>query len=228
MDWEKDVTICCLKQGEKYGPDWVNRLYRMVQNTGQLIGFSFVCFTDDTEGIDPWIQTEPLPYDALGWWGKMGLYMPALPGVETRRILYLDLDVVITGDLHKMLELKTDFAIMRDYPSAQFGDNTFTGRQGNTSVILLTVGSHTEIWDGYMDELIGERKYLHWGDQEWLNMRFPESLTGSRRNGYRAINCIFYRMSFRRSAWSWRSMENLSRVTVKVGLKSCGGNLNEG
>jgi len=173
MDWEKDVTICCLKQGEKYGPDWVNRLYRMVQNTGQLIGFSFVCFTDDTEGIDPWIQTEPLPYDALGWWGKMGLYMPALPGVETRRILYLDLDVVVTGDLHKMLELKTDFAIMRDYPSAQFGDDTFRGRQGNTSVILLTVGSHTEIWDGYMGELSGERKYLHWGDQEWLNMRFP-------------------------------------------------------
>jgi len=169
---QRDITVCCLKQGGKYGANYVNRLYRMVQKNVHLVGIDFLCFTDDPKGIDPCIKTTDLPYDAEGWWGKMGLYKEYVPGVHTNRIMFLDLDVVITGDLDEMLEMETDFALMRDYPSAMYKDNTPRGQQGNSSVILLTLGTRTEIWDGYLEE---ESQDLGDGDQEFINEWFPGS-----------------------------------------------------
>ena len=43
-------TILCMKWGSKYGPEYINRLYGMVQR--HLRGeFRFVCLTDQSQGI---------------------------------------------------------------------------------------------------------------------------------------------------------------------------------
>ncbi|HEY1090992.1 MAG TPA: glycosyltransferase, partial [Burkholderiaceae bacterium] len=45
-------VILCMKWGNKYGPEYVNRLYAMVRR--HLRGeFRFVCLTDDANGVCP-------------------------------------------------------------------------------------------------------------------------------------------------------------------------------
>ncbi len=54
------VNIICIKWGTKYGPDYVNKLRSMVQRHLKR-PHRFVCLTDDTNGIDPSIETKPIP-----------------------------------------------------------------------------------------------------------------------------------------------------------------------
>ena len=42
--------IICMKWGDKYGPEYVNRLYNMVSRHLTL-DFQMVCLTDDSTGI---------------------------------------------------------------------------------------------------------------------------------------------------------------------------------
>ena len=45
-------NVVCIKWGNKFGADYVNSLYRMVEKN-LTIPHRFVCFTDNAEGIDP-------------------------------------------------------------------------------------------------------------------------------------------------------------------------------
>lgn len=165
------VTICCLKKGDKYGPEYVNLLAAMVMRNVHLVGYDFVCFTDDPTGIYPHIRTAPLPYDAPKWWGKMGLYMPTIP-VNTGRILFLDLDVVICGPLDDLLEYPSDFAMAQDWPTGTWPATDLRDRDGNSSAVLLRVGSMSRIWEKYVSA--GYPAPIETdGDQEWINRTFP-------------------------------------------------------
>lgn len=165
------VTICCLKKGDKYGPEYVNTLAAMVQRNVQMTGHDFVCFTDDPAGIHPHIRTAPLPYNAPKWWGKMGLYMPTIPGINTGRILFLDLDVVITGPLDDLLEYPSDFAMAKDWPTGAWAAIDSRDDDGNSSVVLLKVGAVPQIWERYVEA--GKPTPESPGDQEWINAAFP-------------------------------------------------------
>jgi hypothetical protein len=160
-----EITICCLKQGTKYGADYVNNLYRGVMGNLRR-PFDFVCFTDDPEGVD--CRTLPLLCDHPGWWGKMGLYLPTLP-VKTEKILFLDLDVLITGLLEPLVDFPSDFAMVKDYPAGQCRDDEEA--LGNSSVVLLKVGSRSEIWELFQEKGRGPE-----GDQEFVNTHFPSSM----------------------------------------------------
>ena len=52
--------ILCMKWGDKYGPEYVNRLYNMVKQHLTL-PFTFICLTDDPTGINPAVQCHPIP-----------------------------------------------------------------------------------------------------------------------------------------------------------------------
>ena len=59
--------IICLKWGNKYGPEYVNKMYNMVKRNCTL-DYEFICFTEDRNGIDRNIRTEPLPELGLHGW----------------------------------------------------------------------------------------------------------------------------------------------------------------
>lgn len=163
------LVVCCIKQGPRYGAEYVNTLYNMVERN-LTVPHDFVCFTDNPEGINPEITILPPLCPEAGWWGKMYLYQANIPGLKTaKRILYLDLDVVITGSLDDVVKFDSDHAMIRDYPEGYFPAGDIRQRHGNSSVILLTVGKRTEIWKEY--KAAGEPKY---GSQQgWINERFP-------------------------------------------------------
>jgi hypothetical protein len=117
--------VVCLKWGDKYPADYVNRLYRMVSR--QLgAPWRFHCVTDDATGLDPGIKHIDLPELGLnGWWNKMWLFSPDFP--LRGRCIYLDLDVVIAAPINELVAFREDkpFCAIRDFVREEF----------NTSVI---------------------------------------------------------------------------------------------
>jgi hypothetical protein len=103
-----------VKWGKLYGPKYVNTLFDMVRRNLPA-GFSgdFTCFTDDPIGLETGIKARPLPEGLEGWWNKMYLFCSdTFPPGE--RVLYFDLDTVITGPLDEIARYNGPFAILRD------------------------------------------------------------------------------------------------------------------
>jgi len=156
------ATIVCLKWGDKYGPDYVNKLASMVSRHSAASP-RFVCFTENTKGLDSEIETHPLPApDLEGWWNKVALFGPDLPDLG-ERILFLDLDTIITGSLNEMLTYNADFVMKANEYSIGF----------STTAFLLKVGSRPELWDQFTPDIAGRLR----GDQDWAGLMAPDAET---------------------------------------------------
>lgn len=107
------LTIACVKWGNKYGADYVNRLHRSVRRAlGNEGVASFICFTERGDGLDPQIEVRPLPAkpEWQGWWFKAHLFSPEAK--LSGRVLYLDLDTVIVGSLERLRRYRGRFATL--------------------------------------------------------------------------------------------------------------------
>ena len=138
----------CMKWGTRYGPAFVNRLYRGVQRGMRGAAFQFICFTDDTHGVDKNIECRPLPpFEGVTEplaskpWRKLSLWRADLgPDLTGRDALVLDIDLIITGNVQPFFSyaLGCPFVVWRNPTKPTSGI-------GNTSVFRFTVGSHPEI-----------------------------------------------------------------------------------
>lgn len=133
-------TVICIRWGTEYGSDYVNRLYRAVmRNVGRPT--RFVAFTDPIEGLDPGIDAKPIPPIHLppglkpGPWRKLALWTAELGGLEGD-VLFLDLDVVVTGTLDPLFTHEPGrLCLVRNWTQ---------GRKdgiGNSSVMRFRAGS---------------------------------------------------------------------------------------
>ena len=115
-----DKTVVCLKWSNglyNYPADWVNSLLRGVQRH-LLTPFRFVCFTDDSRGLDSEVDVRDIkmlsiapPLDGI-WW-KLALMHPQA-GL-TGRCLFMDLDVVVVGALDDFFSLPGRFCIVQNW-----------------------------------------------------------------------------------------------------------------
>ncbi|HJM51618.1 MAG TPA: hypothetical protein QGF63_17455, partial [Alphaproteobacteria bacterium] len=108
------LTVVCLKWGRNSGPEYVNRLRAMVaRNLSHR--HKFVCITDDREDLDPGIETllmgaaesRIMPRR----WGKVLLFS----GHFKSRVLFFDLDTVITGNVDSLAEYDGPFGVLRGF-----------------------------------------------------------------------------------------------------------------
>ena len=134
-----DKNVVCIKWGTKFGADYVNSLYRMVEKN-LTIPHRFVCFTDNAEGIDPGVEIRPLPElndEGLPEkaWRKLGLFTDQLADLEGEA-LFLDLDVVIRDNIDCFFEKEGEFYIIKDW---DFPNDII----GNSSVFKFNVKKHT-------------------------------------------------------------------------------------
>lgn len=114
------TVVCVLWMGEfrdrHYSPAWVTRLRDQVARH-LPIPHRFVCLSN----VDvPGVETLPLQTDWQGWWPQVEIY-----NAERRlgdRVLYLDLDVFVTGDLTPIATYPAPLALMP--PSHIFGGLT--------------------------------------------------------------------------------------------------------
>ena len=157
------VNVICMKWGTKYGPEYVNRLYRGV--TRHLNRpHRFVCFTDDAAGIDPGVEVMPLPDLGLppsperGWF-KLATFAPTLFDLKGHT-LFLDLDLVIVAELDVFFELPGRFYIMRDFKRPG-------SKVGNSSVYRFEVSDLPQILSNFVADFDGVRR-RHRNEQEYL------------------------------------------------------------
>ena len=139
-------TVISMKWGAKFGAEYVNRLYHMVKRNTTL-PLTFVCFTDNAEGLDPNIEARPLPPMSLPegperGWRKLSIFQKN-SGLEGR-VLFLDLDTVIVRNIDDYFTMDGDFIFIKHWkPSEKQGI-------GQTSVFRFEAGTHTDLFDNFI------------------------------------------------------------------------------
>ncbi len=142
-------TIICMKWGTRYGPEFVNRMWAAVQrNTDRPT--RLVCLTDDETGIDPMVQCHPIPDINLPPelintpWRKLVLWRDPLADLSGD-VLFLDLDLVITGSLDVMFDFEPGrYCVIENW--TQMGQGN-----GNTSAFRFPVGKYASIFNNLQD-----------------------------------------------------------------------------
>jgi hypothetical protein len=153
--------LLCLKHGTKYSADYVNKLYNMVQRNC-TVPYEFVCLTDDTKGLNPLIKTIPLPSNLQGWWCKPYMFNKNLPLQGT--VLYMDLDVVIAGNIDKLFTYQPDkWCTIRDFTRAMRP----SWNKYNSSIVRFKTGQLHHVWEGFEANQRDIQRRL-FGDQDWL------------------------------------------------------------
>lgn len=159
----KKRYVVCLKYGDKYGPEYVNKLHNMV-NRYLSLEYEFVCFTEDARGLNKNITVKnlPLELELTGWWFKPLFFNPELFPNST--VLYMDLDIIIFENINKLFSYKPDtFCIIRDFNRYLIKNyNKF-----NSSVFRLESGQHSRV---YNDFLKNSKSIMsrYPGDQDWI------------------------------------------------------------
>lgn len=161
--------VVCLKYGIKYQAEYVNKLYSMVKRN-LTVPFEFVCYTDDSTGIDKAIRTEPISIIAgvTGWWYKPMFFNSNLGLKGT--ILFFDLDVVIFKNIDYLFTHEPNkFCIIRDFNRHVIKNyNKF-----NSSVFRLTTGMHRSVYDEFIKNPKHHIGRYH-GDQDWIRAMVKE------------------------------------------------------
>jgi hypothetical protein len=148
---EPTPMVCCVKMGDKYGPEYVTRLRDGVARH-LAAPHNFVCFTDDPV---PGVKCYPLPAELPGWWAKLGLFRLKRP------LIYFDLDVVITGDLSPLLKWQS-FSAIKDW-----------WLKGINSSVMVLTGNEAHVWDRFKPDVMDR---CYGGDQQWIGEQFPPNL----------------------------------------------------
>lgn len=171
MSKKPEITVVCIKVHDKYGPEYVNILYNMVSRN-LSVPHKFVCITDDTTGINPEIETVEAMYSD-GWWTKLSLFAPNAYNFRGK-VLYFDLDVVIVSNINKLANYDASFAICRDWVCSTY----------NSSVMLLEIGTETQVWDKFDADRETSKASVKDGDQGFIGAHsspsvFPERFISS-------------------------------------------------
>lgn len=178
-----------MKWGTKYGADYVNRLYHMVQRN-LTVDFNMVCLTDDSAGIDEHVQCFDIPELALPagsperGWNKLSTFEPDLYGLEGVA-LFLDLDVVILDNIdcfftHERNPADEKFFVIHDWKRPW-------RITGNTSVYRFEIGKYPgvlpyfrENFDAIRQRFRNEQAYLSWYMKEYASLDYwPDDLCKS-------------------------------------------------
>lgn len=104
------LNIVCFKWGTLFNAEYVNNLYNSVERN-ITVPHTFTCFTDDP--TDVLCETKPFLDDLSTWWYIIGLFNKEHG--FTDKVLYMDLDTVITDNIDHIVSLDVDFAITEDF-----------------------------------------------------------------------------------------------------------------
>jgi len=175
-----DQTIVCMKWGSRYSTQYVNCLWSMIQRQTSR-STRLICYTDDPVGIDAAILTlpiSPLPLPARVAnkpWRKITLWAQDVPGISGD-VLYLDLDVVITGSLDDFFDYQpqSTFCVIENW--TQIGSGI-----GNTSCYRFRVGAHPYLYTRMLED--------------------PESVLAAYRNSQTYISHTIKEKVFWPDAW---------------------------
>ena len=140
-------TIICMKWGKRYDAIYVNRLFKSIKSNTRK-PTQLICYTDNEYGVDKDIICKPLPLIKIPEtisntpWRKLSVWNYPL-GNLNGDILFLDLDLVITGDLDRFFSYKPgEYCVIENW--TQLGMNI-----GNTSCFRFPTKKYKYLFDEF-------------------------------------------------------------------------------
>lgn len=97
------MNIVCVKWGDKYSAEYVNKLYSMVLKNSCGEMFDFYCYTEDPTDIREEVNVIKIKTDLTQWWLKLDLLKLFDRGTN----ILFDLDLVILNPLERLFSIKT-------------------------------------------------------------------------------------------------------------------------
>jgi hypothetical protein len=165
-----NIHVVCFQWGTRYPAVYVNNLKNMVKRH-LSVPHVFHCLTDSEAGIDRDVVTHPIPnMEIPGNWRKLSTFQDNFLQLNGEFILYIDLDMIIMGELDFALEHPEHTFVITKHWSK-------TGTRANSCIYRLKVGAHTEVWNKFIaspqtfiDQHYGKNKLF--GDQKWIDYMF--------------------------------------------------------
>ncbi|EHI1004568.1 hypothetical protein J1C06_004901 [Escherichia coli] len=159
------LVISVLRCSKEFTPKHAQWLHR------QIRGIRSVCLTD-AEHIEG-VETAPLFYNWPGWWAKMELFNPDHPVIGKEDLFYLDIDTVITGDLHEFTN-RQNMTLLTDI-SCQGKENA----PAASGVMFIPAREKYRAWNVFKDNaerIMSEKRSppFH-GDQGFISEIYPEA-----------------------------------------------------
>ena len=170
------VNIVCIKWGNKYSSKDVNLLYSMLKNNIKNYRLNFYCFTDDSQELNTNIISKPLPVlnvlpedNKYVYQKEVGLCDNNLGGLNGKRVIFFDLDIVITGVLDDLIAYPQgdDFVIINDWGSKG-------SKVGQASCYSWVVGTLGYVKDDFEKDPKKWLKTFFTASQEYLSYKVIE------------------------------------------------------
>lgn len=145
------TVACVLRSGGVYTEEYVERLYYGVAE--HLDGYDFVCLSDTPLRV-PWI---PLKTDWPRNFAKIELFTP---GLFTGKVLFLDLDTDVVGDLSDIAACDSEFAMIDDWLRPAWGASGVMVWHETERTRGIYHGFRTS-YPGVLDSYTRDQRWIH-------------------------------------------------------------------
>lgn len=157
------INVVSVRVGDKYGIDYVTRLHDGIARHLDEEQRHW-CLTDKPDELPEGITAIHFNRALPGWWQKVFLFSYVMPWEQGAEVLYMDLDVCVTGRLEGL-----PHGIIKDWHWPCY----------NSSVMRWRHGEHAAIWDRFTPDVIDRPTeslkgllpagQVNGGDQEWIS-----------------------------------------------------------
>ena len=148
----------------------IKALQKMVKNH-LTVPYEFVCVTD-MPGEFTGKQIKVVPLDRTIWvpgtmYMKLMFWRRDIGSIIGERMLYLDLDCVITGSLDQIVNRSEDIVLWRNQHLQR--DERYPVY--DASIMLITAGARPQLYEDFDPKVHPKQMKRKWGgdDQEWMN-----------------------------------------------------------
>lgn len=163
MHGEDLLTVCTWKWGDKYSDEYVTKLAAGVRR--------------HLRQPHHFIVVSPAPRDkdlvGRGCCCRLRMFDPkwqAAHGIDDR-LVCLDLDLIITGELDVLFNRPESFMVLG-------GANAVNPNPFNCSVMMLRAGYHEDVWTDFSLEAVHKVPWFVFpDDQSWIWHKMPRAIT---------------------------------------------------
>lgn len=159
------ITVACVCWGDKFSDSYIQNLKAMVERN-TTIDHEFICLSDrDIPGV----ETKKLAKGYEGWWNKLQLFHAGF-GFQNR-VVYLDLDTLIVGNIDWLLEYDGTFMGIEDVGCVN-ANQPHLKNVLQSGVMAWNYSMNHKVWDAFTKNPFAVQKFR--GDGEFLQHLIPE------------------------------------------------------
>jgi len=180
--------VVCVNVGQKFEPEYVHRLQRAVALNLKL-PHDFAVVTDAPQKYH--CRTLPAMDNLKGYWQKVTLFAPEREEqYRGNRILYLDLDTVVMGDISELLTHPATFIALKDQLLPMINSSVMCWNFDEFRHVYANFNpdeipewtrgdqeyTNSQVWATYAQELFGEAQYPDFKE----NLKHREPISGEK------------------------------------------------